>query len=693
MAPSHDPTTQFSQTGPVEGGNIGLVALITTAEQMAESGEAENAIVLYVQWLWHHPSDLLRYVVHFNHGSLLLQAGHQEKALAAFAETIRLAPTFLAAYINAALALERLGRIGEAIGYLLHVADCLVPVDGECIDNKTTSLKHLARILAKQGYLRQAEEALRRCLDISVHQRDIITAWIDVREKQCEWPAIKPWGKFTLSSIMLLISPLALAIHTNDPIYQLANAWRSFEPDIVRSHAPYTVGRWIPPGLVTTKRPLRIGYVSPDLREHAIGSLTAELFELHDRTRVEVFAYYSGGEGSDSIQARIRATVDHWNNIAGLSDKQAARRIVCDEIDILIDLGGHTAGAPSAVFALRPAPVIVNWLGYPGSMGTPHHQYIIADDTIIPPSYEKYYSECVVRLPCYQPSDRKRMVARSPSRRDVGLTDDAVVYCCFNATKKITPRMFQCWMAILGRVPNSVLWLLSCDAATDERLRQQAVRHGTSPDRLLFAERASHAKHLARYPLADLFLDTWPYGAHTTASDALWMGVPVVTLAGHTFASRVCASLVCAAGLDELVCDSPKAYVDCAVELGVRSDKLVALRQRLHTDRDCCTLFDMPLLVTRLESLYERMWSEYLADRIPEPDLKNLAIYAEIGCEFDHEASDVPDSQAYERKYVSALAYRDSISTIPADCRLWTGSRVQSDLFRRHGVAEERRPP
>jgi predicted O-linked N-acetylglucosamine transferase (SPINDLY family) len=656
-----------------ENGDCGLVELITTAERMIGSGKAKANLELYERWLQRHPTDPLRHIAYFNHGTLLSQTGYPAQAVMAFAEAIRLAPRFLPPYINAGLALERLGSLDEAVGYWLHVADRLVPIDGESIGYKTTALKHLARVFKNVGNVQRAEEVLRRCLDIDPYQRDAIQHWIAVREMQCKWPVVAPWGKLTHSGLMAALSPLAMAIHTDDPIYQLANAKHSFELDVTRSPVPHTVGRWTPPATLL-KRPLRIGYVSPDLREHAVGFLTAELFELHDRARVEVFAYYSGRGGPDALQARIKQAVYHWSNIVGWSDKQTARQIVSDEIDILIDLGGHTGDAPTAAFALRPAPVIVNWLGYPGSMGTPHHQYIIADETTIPIPYEKYYSERVVRLPCYQPTDRKRIVAGSSSRSNAGLTDGKVVYCCFNGTQKITPAMFRCWMAILGRVPHATLWLLSCDTATDERLRQQALVHDISPDRLVFATRRPNAEHLARYPLADLFLDTWPYGAHTTASDALWMGVPVLTMAGHSFASRVCASLVRAAGLPELVCNSADAYENHAVALGTQPDLLFAFRERLRVGRDCCTLFDMPLLVTRLESLYEQMWDEYRSDRIPEPDLTNLAVYNKLGSGFNHETAEVADLQTYERKYATALAYSDSVSPIPPDRRLWAGS-------------------
>jgi predicted O-linked N-acetylglucosamine transferase (SPINDLY family) len=661
-----------SCTERCKDGNFGLFELICTAERMTAGGKAEIGLELYELWLRHHPADALRYVAHFNHGTLLSQTGHTEQAVTAFAAAVEIAPAFLQAHVNGGLALERLGRRGEAINWWLQAVDRVVPIDGACVAHKTQALRHLARVFKSLGEVQRAEGALRRCLDIDPHQRDVIQHWIAVREMQCKWPVIAPWGPLTRSGLMAASSPLGLAIHTNDPLYQLANAWRVFERDVVRSPGPHTAGRWVPPAPATLeKRPLRIGYVSPDLRGHAIGYLTAEVFALHDRSRVEVFAYYSGPSGPDALQARIRPTIDHWRDIGGWTDKQTARQIVEDEIDILIDLGGHTDGAPGAAFALRPAPVIVNWLGYPGSMGTPHHQYIIADATIIPPAYEKYYSERVMRLPCYQPTDRKRIVTGSPSRHEAGLTDGAVVFCCFNGTQKITPAMFRCWMEILVRVPNAILWLLSCDAATDERLRQQATLHGVSPKRLVFATRKLNAEHLARYGLADLFLDTSPYGAHTTASDSLWMGVPVLTMAGRSFASRVCASLVRAAGLPELVCDSPEVYVDRAVELGTRPDMLLALRERLRAGRDRCTLFDTPLLVKQLEALYEQMWDDYLSGRLPEPDLINIAVYNAIGDEIDHETADVPNLETYERQYEIALAYRNSVSPIMPDRRLW----------------------
>jgi len=422
------------------------------------------------------------------------------------------------------------------------------------------------------------------------------------------------------------------------------------------------------------RRRLRIGYVSSDFRAHAVGFLTSELLEVHDRQRVEVFAYYCGIKPEDETKARIRGIVDHWTDISDLSDHQAARRIVEDGIDILVDLNGYSKDGRTKLFTLRPAPIIVNWLGYPGTMGSPYHHYIIADDYIIPPSHEIYYTEKVLRLPCYQSNDRKRLIAAErPSRREAGLPEDGTVYCSFNATQKITSTVFAHWMTILSRVPDSVLWFLSGAADTEERLRQLATRLGVARERLIFAGRVPNHEHLARFPLADLLLDTFPYGSHTTASDAMWMGVPVLTVSGRGFASRVCASLVHAAGLGDMVCDNFDDYVESAVALGRDKVKLQGYKNRLVANRDRCTLFDTDLLARKLEALYFEMWDDYCRGALPVPNLTNIELYHELACQEETEVMGSLSLAEYHARYRRALAYRDAMSPLPADGRLWPG--------------------
>ncbi len=364
-----------------------------------------------------------------------------------------------------------------------------------------------------------------------------------------------------------------------------------------------------------------------------------DVLETHDRQQFEIFAYYCGIARTDPTQARIKSCVDSWLDIRSMSDQQAAAKIAEDGIDILVDLNGYTKDARTKIFALRPAPVIVNWFGFPGTMGTPYHHYLIADPFIVPEDSELYFSERVVRLPCYQPNDRKRPVsARAPARKDERLPEDAFVYCCLNGMQKITPAVFQSWLRILSEVEGSVLWLLTGAGRTNTRLRQLAEQQGIASDRLIFAEKKPNPEHLARYPLADLFLDTFPYGAHTTAADALWMGVPVLTVPGRGFASRVCGSVVSAAGMSELVCDDAEAYVARAIELGRDRAKLAAAKRKLAAGRDTCLLFDTPRLTRHLEDLYRGMWADYQAGTLPAPQLANLDVYCDAGAELNLES-------------------------------------------------------
>ena len=304
-------------------------------------------------------------------------------------------------------------------------------------------------------------------------------------------------------------------------------------------------------------------------------------------------------------------------------------------------------------------------------MGSPYHNYIIADDWIIPESHELYYSEKVLRLPCYQPSNRRRTVASpAPSRSEAGLPEDAMVYCCFNGAHKISRFTFDRWLLVLGRVPNSVLWLLGSGEASQERLRDYATQRGVARERIRFASKLANPFHLARYGLADLFLDTSPYGAHTTASDALWMGVPVLTLSGRSFASRVCGSLVRSAGLPDSVCESAEEYVERAVALGNDRGALGKLRERLRGARDSCQLFDMPLLVRRLEQLYIQMAKDLETEALPQPDLANLAEYLETGSEVHHEDLEVQTLKDYHAWWASMLARRHSTRPLARDRRL-----------------------
>ena len=650
--------------------NISIAELLGNAQQLVHSGRTALAASLYRDWLAQHPDAPLRHAVCFNYGVVLTTLEDLAGAAAAFQEAIQRSPAFLPPFINLGSIFERLGAPEQALALWSHVTASLAGVTSDTVTYKATALKQMAQLQESRKLLAAAEDSLRQIVELGQHQNDVVQHWINLRQRQCKWPLLEPLGGLGRRELLRTMAPLSLANYADDPLLQLAGAARYCQEDIGQPTASRTSMS------VATLRPrqgrLRIGYLSSDLRDHAIGHLTADMFHLHNRGAFEIFVYYCGIPQEDATQRRIRDQVEHWCSITELDDDAALSRILDDRIDILVDVNGHTRSARTRLLARRPAPVVVNWLGFPGSMGSPYHHYIIADDVIIPEGSEIYYSEKVLRLPCYQPNDRNRMVADAvPSRHAAGLPAEAMVFCSFNGTQKVTPFGFARWMEILRQVPDSVLWLLKGAEEMDVRLRALAAAAGVAPERLVFAPMLGNAEHLARYALADLFLDTTPYGAHTTASDALWMGVPVLTLPGRSFASRVCASLVCAAGVPELVCASPAEYVARAVALGHDRPLLAAYRQRLLDSRGTSLLFDVQRLVRELERLFHGMWADFTADRLPQPDLGNLGAYLEAGAGLDHDSAEFSFVPDYEARYRQALTERHAYSLLPGDQRLW----------------------
>jgi predicted O-linked N-acetylglucosamine transferase (SPINDLY family) len=654
---------------------MSVTDLLGAAERIVAAGERLLAGELYRAWVQHNTNEPLLYAVYFNFGVVLSDAGDLEGARAAFLESIRINPNFPPPQINLGTVLERMGLVGEAVQQWTAIANQLGAVNGDSISHRITALKQIGRVLEAGRIEANAEEALRMSLEIDASQRDVVQHWVALRQGACKWPVVEPWGTVGKRPLLKGMSPLSLGSYTDDPIFQLASANHYYKHDIANYEVIGTAGSWPVPATSRNHR-LRIGYVSSDLREHAVGFLTTEIFELHDREKVEIFAYYCGIPGEDATKARIRASCDHWVDITPMSDKDAAKRIIDDGIDILVDLNGYTKDGRTKLFALRPAPIIVNWLGFPGTLATPYHNYIIADDFIIPQDSEAWYAEKVLRLPCYQPTDRKRVVSRTPTRAEVGLPEDAMVYCCFNGMQKISRFTFERWMTILRAVPRGVLWLMAGTDETNERLLQRAEHAGIARSRIIFAPRRTNPDHLARYPLADLFLDTTPYGAHTTASDALWLGVPVLTVPGRSFPSRVCGSLVRTVGMEELLCSSLDEYVARAIQLGCDAAHLRELRLKLAERRANCVLFDTGLLVSSLEQLYAQAWRDYASGNLPVPDLTNLEIYHEIGCDLDHEGAEMLTVNDYNALYLRKLAVRHGLYPIRSDDRLW---RVQPD--------------
>jgi predicted O-linked N-acetylglucosamine transferase (SPINDLY family) len=364
---------------------------------------------------------------------------------------------------------------------------------------------------------------------------------------------------------------------------------------------------------------IRIGYFSADFRNHPVSLLTTELFETHDRTKFETFAFSTGPDTKDAVRSRLKGAFNEFIDARNHSDRSVAEHARRLEIDIAIDLGGHTQDSRTGIFAMRAAPLQVNFLGYPGTMGAAYMDYLVADHMIIPESHRRHYSEKIAYLPSYQPNDSRRAIsAKELKRQDFGLPQTGFVFCCFNNHYKITPGVFDVWMRILKRVDGSVMWLSGGHGSAADNLRNEASLRGIAADRLIFAEPMPMLEeHLARHRLADLFLDTLPFNAHTTASDALWAGLPVLTCTAEAFASRVAASLLTAIDLPELITSTQAGYEALAITLAANPERLAQIRKKLEANRLTMPLFDARQFTKNIEDAYAQMYERHQADLPP----------------------------------------------------------------------------
>lgn len=429
------------------------------------------------------------------------------------------------------------------------------------------------------------------------------------------WPA--PTGTPALPPFHLLSLPGVTALQQR----QCADQWMSARlsasaPSRALLTAEFRNTPACRPSASTNK--IRLGYLSSDFQQHATALLMVEMLEAHDRNHFELHAYSYGPDNGQGMRRRLQDRFDHFTDITTLDDEQAARAIHADGIDILIDLKGYTAGTRTTLLTYRPAPVQVNFLGYPGTLGGDFCDYLISDRFITPHHSAGGYSEALACLPhSYQPHGRHVVQGAPPTRESVGLPQDGMVFCCFNQSYKFTPEVFDIWCQLLDQTPGSILWLLSNPYA-EGNLRMEAMQRGIAPHRLVFARDCPQAEHLSRLRLADLVLDTSPYNAHTTASDALWAGVPILTCAGQTFASRVAGSLLHAVGLPELITHSLVDYAELAMALASDRPRLQALRDKLATLSPDAALFDVSAYTRDLESLFNQMWRRYQAGLLPQ---------------------------------------------------------------------------
>ena len=545
----------------------------------------------------------------YNLAKLFQEQGRFPEAEKAYRAALSIEAGSAEAHNNLGLLLQEQGRFPEAEeayrGALSIKADY-----AEAHNN-------LGVLLQEQNRLAEAEAAFARAFELKSH---INCNLVHLHQHMCRWKELE-------SEVALLLEAVAAKRGGSaDPFHLLSipEASPLLQRECARQFAGHCAGRSLS-GAPLHKGArkaddgrLRLGYLSGDFRSHAVSFLLAEVMELLDRKRFETIGYSCGPDDLTPISKRIRGAFDRLRDVQGLSFDAAARRIADDSVDILVDLSGYTKFRPTRILALRPATVQVNWLGYPGTMG--HERladYILGDPVVTPLSHAAFYSETLALMPhCYQPNDRQRRIGPPTTREAHGLPEKGFVFCSFNQSCKITPRVFALWSRLLNAIPGSVLWLLEDNcAAAIENLRREAALRGISPERLAFAARLPLPEHLARLSLADLMLDTFPYTSHTTASDALWVGLPLVTRLGETFAARVAGSLLHAAGLPQLVTTTFDGYFDLALDLATHPMKLAAFKDRLAEERLTCPLFDSARFTRDLERLFERIWENHLAGR------------------------------------------------------------------------------
>ncbi|AKU67877.1 hypothetical protein ADJ79_00050 [Ottowia sp. oral taxon 894] len=616
-----------------------------------------------------------------NLGNILLALGRLEQAVAAFDRAVALKPDYAAAFHRRGVAREGLGRLEEALNdhaRALALLPTLEPaaqahaalqaqlglgrtetvapaasslmrkdVGASAEDNQKAAAQLLQSVQqlqagqalpgaaasaqdaasAAQAHLLQAqaledlqcfEQAageFEKALALLPDEEDLPGMVLQDLRQAAAWARLPEWQariEAAMQQGRAAVSPLTWQAQSGDAASNRlcsSLAARRYLP----APAPLPAKKALSPGRI------RIAYLSADYVQHAVMRVLAEVFELHDRSRFEIYAYAYGERQSGGMNERLRHAFEHYVDASAMSDEQAARHIHAQGIDIAVDLMGYTRGERLGILARRPAPIAVNYIGYPGTLCLPFIDYIVGDATLMPPELAPHYSEAIVRLPhCYLPTDRQRPIALPPPRQALGLPPDAFVFCAFSGNYKISPDIFAIWLRLLAAVPGSVLWLVKGSEDASANLRAQAQQAGIDPARLVFAERTRFDQYLARYTLADLFLDTLPYNALATASDALWAGLPVLTCTGQTYVGRGATSIVRAAGLPELATSTLAEYEALALRLATRPAELAALRLRLQQNRAACPLHDTPAYTRHLEAAYTRMAQRWQSGQPPQ---------------------------------------------------------------------------
>ncbi len=550
------------------------------------------AVALYRDWIaLQRPDAPMLHAAWFNLGVELSRAGRTEDAADAYRRTLALRPDFHPAAINLGLALEQSGAVEAALACW---AAALQPEPA-----RTALLNQRARLLEREGRLAEAEATLRRSLLTDPAQPDAVQHFLHLRQRMCAWPVIEPsLPGLPPAALLAQCGPLAALALTDDVAAQaaIAAAW------LARKTVP-APERLSPEAGYPARGRIRLGYLSSDFCRHALSLLMAELFERHDRGAFELFGYCASPDDGSDVRARVIAAFDHFTSIRTLDDEAAARRIRADEVDILVDLNGLTAGGRLQVLRWRPAPVQATYLGFIGPVPLPELDYMFCDDFVVPPVLAPLYRPKPLAIaPVYQANDSRAGTIPAPDRAAAGLPEGRFVFACFSNHYKITEAQFALWTEILRRTGESVLWLVADNPWSMANMRARAASAGVDPARLVFAGRVGPAEYRARLALPDLFLDTFPYTAGTVASDALRAGLPVLTLVGRSFAARMAARLLTAVGAEQGIAHTPDEYVGRAVALAHEPATLAAFRAAVAPARWTATLGDMATFTAAYET-------------------------------------------------------------------------------------------
>ncbi|WP_187437502.1 tetratricopeptide repeat protein [Bradyrhizobium rifense] len=542
---------------------------------------------------------------HLNRGAILMARHELHGAIAEFDRAIAIEPSS-AAFANRGSAFHQLGQFDEAHDSYRRAIE-LAPSNPQ---------NHfvLSEVLTQMGREDEAITALERTVALNKTFPFAFSKLVASRRMRADWRSFEVEQAAMDDAVdsHVPIDPFTFFHASSSPARQLTCA-KTYVANVAPERGAAILRTPSP-----TSR-LRVAYLSADFRRHATAHLMAGVIEEHDRERFEISAISYGPDDRSEMRDRLTAAFERFEDVSHFADEDVVKLIRQLDIEVLVDLGGFTAGARPKILAGRAAPIQVNYLGFPGTMGASYIDYVMADRIVIPEGEQQHYAEKVIYLPdTYQATDARRPLPQNvPARTEVGLADDAFVYCAFNRTAKITPVLFDVWMRLLAKTAGSVLWLLDGDPIATENLRREAVARGIAAERIVFAPNVPADEHLARHQLADLFLDTLPYNAHTGASDALWAGLPVLTCLGTAFAGRVAASLLNAVGLPELVTQSLDKYEELALRIARDSELRTALKSKLAAHRATWPLFDTTRMARHIEKAFNEMWRRHYAGEAP----------------------------------------------------------------------------